>query len=139
MNWDAENRRARMRKWYADNHLNLLNLEEPPQGNDEWDLWAQRQVRRSVRRVSEAASERALNSDASEGQILARLERAEDEISQGDETAARDSLSAAHSNITRRLQRRQRQARREHAWPQRCGPNTESLRRALHRPLGSRS
>ena len=99
MNWDAENRRARMRKWYAENYLDLMDLEEPPHGDDEWDLWAQRQVRRSVRRVSEAASERALNSETSEGRILARLERAEDEISQGDETAARDSLSAALSMV----------------------------------------
>ena len=94
MNWDAENRRARMRKWYADNYLNLIDLEEPPHGDDEWDLWAQRQVRRSVRRVSAAASERALNSETSEGRILACLERAEDEISRGEEAAARDSLSA---------------------------------------------
>ena len=99
MNWDAENRRARMRKWYADNYLNLIDLEEPPHGDDEWDLWAQRQVRRSVRRVSAAASERALNSETSEGRILARLERAEDEISRGDEAAARDSLSAALSMV----------------------------------------
>ena len=99
MNWDAENRRARMRKWYADNYANLIDLEEPPHGDDEWDLWAQRQVRRSVRRVSEAASERVLNSKTSEGQILGLLERAEDEISRGDEAAARDSLSTALSMV----------------------------------------
>ena len=97
MNWDAENRRARMRKWYADNYLNLIDLEEPPHGDDAWDRWARRQVRRSVRRVSAAASERALNSETSERRILACLEKAEDEISRGEEAAARDSLSAALS------------------------------------------
>ena len=40
-----------------------------------------------------------MNSVTNEGQILARLERAEDEISRGDETAARDSLSAALSMV----------------------------------------
>ena len=99
MNWDAENRRARMRKWYADNHLDLIDVEEPPQGNDEWDLWAQRQVRRSVRRVSEASSEQALNSATNEGVILALLETAEEQISQGDEAGARESLSAALSMV----------------------------------------
>ena len=99
MNWDAENRRARMRKWYADNHLDLIDVEEPPQGNDQWDLWAQRQVRRSVRRVSEAASEQALNSATNEGGILALLETAEEHISQGDEAGARESLSAALSMV----------------------------------------
>ena len=99
MNWDAENRRARMRKWYADNYLDLIDLEEPPPGDEEWDIWAQRQVRRSVRRLSEAASERAMNSEKSEGQILAILEKAEDEVSRGDEAAARDSLSAALSMV----------------------------------------
>lgn len=99
MNWDAENRRARMRKWYADNHLDLIDVEEPPQGNDEWDLWAQRQVRRSVRRVSEASSEQALNSATNEGVILALLETAEEQISQGDEAGARESLSAALSRV----------------------------------------
>ena len=99
MNWDAEDRPSRMGKWYADNYLDLIDLEEPPHGDDEWDLWAQRQVRRSVRRVSEAASERAMNSETSEGQILAILEKAEDEVSRGDEAAARDSLSAALSMV----------------------------------------
>ena len=99
MNWDAENRRARMRKWYADNHLDLIDVEEPPQGNDQWDLWAQRQVRRSVRRVSESASEQALNAATNEGGILALLETAEEQISQGDEASARESLSAALSMV----------------------------------------
>ncbi len=88
-----------MRKWYADNHLDLIDVEEPPQGNDEWDLWAQRQVRRSVRRVSEASSEQALNSATNEGVILALLETAEEQISQGDEAGTRESLSAALSMV----------------------------------------
>jgi len=97
MNWDAENRRARMRKWYADNYLELIDLEEPPRGDDQWDLWAQRQVRRSVRRVSVAATESARHSDTSEGQILGLLESAEEQIARGDEAGARESLSSALS------------------------------------------
>ena len=97
MNWDAENRRSRMRKWYADNYLNFIDLEEPPQGDDQWDLWAKRQVRRSIRRVAETATERARHSETSEGQILGLLETAEKHIERGDEAGARESLSSALS------------------------------------------
>ena len=99
MNWDAENRRSRMRKWYADNYLNFIDLEEPPPGDDQWDLWSKRQVRRSIRRVTETASERALHSETSEGQIFGLIETAEEQIVRGDEAGARELLSSALSII----------------------------------------
>ena len=99
MNWDAENRRARMRKWYADNYLELTDLEEPPRGDDQWDLWAQRQVRRSIRRVSAAATESARHSDTSEAQIFGLLESAEKQIARGDDAGAHKSLSTALSIV----------------------------------------
>jgi len=95
INWDAENRRAKMRKWYANNHAALSDLEKPPEVSDQWDLWARREVRRSVQRVTEAARERALHAESSEGQILALLRAAEKQIAQGDEMAVRESLSSA--------------------------------------------
>ncbi|MDB9921752.1 hypothetical protein OAD85_08340 [Actinomycetota bacterium] len=95
INWDAENRRAKMRKWYANNHAELADLEKPPEVSDQWDLWARREVRRSVQRVKEAARERALHAESSEGQILALLEAAAKQIAQGDEIAVRGSLTSA--------------------------------------------
>jgi hypothetical protein len=99
MNWDAENRRTRLRRWNADNHGVGSEFEPPPRGDDAWDQWARRQVAKSVNRVRQASLRNAGPPSGSESEMLECLESAQRSIERGDNNAARTSLNEAANRV----------------------------------------
>lgn len=95
MNWDAENRRTRLRRWYADNHGVGSEFEPPLRGDDAWDLWARHQVAKSVNRVRQASLQNAGSPSGSESEVLECLDSAQQSIERGNSNAARTALNEA--------------------------------------------
>ena len=95
MNWDSENRQARLRRWYADNRGNSAESEPPPVGEDAWDHWARKQVTKSIQRVQQAFAEPGIALGDPESEVLKHLRDAQQHLERGHTKDARDALNQA--------------------------------------------
>ena len=89
IDWDSSNRQAKLRKWILENGTYSWLEDLPPHESTELDIWAKREVRKSVSRVRRRIEEVELTKSGLSAQISQKLDLISTALAESEESVAK--------------------------------------------------